>query len=116
MMHNFELELDTRTPKIKKVKKELEMIRRILYDEMTRMEEYQSAPSAALFVRISQTIERADKALENNGVKNKAFLLFLKLILHKLKKQQLMAFKPEERQQEFEKMKDLVEIKYDVIP
>lgn len=115
MMQNFELELDMQNPKAKKVKKELEMVRKILHEELNRMEEYQTTPSAAFFVQISKTIERADKGLENNGVKNNAFLLFLKLILHKLKKQQLIVFKPEDRQQEFHKMKDLTEDEDDLI-
>lgn len=115
MAQQFELELDMKNPKTRKVKKELELVRRILHEELRRIGESQEIPSASFFVRMSKTIQRANRGLENNGVRNKAFLLFLKLVLHKLKKLQLVAFKPEHRKEEFEKMKDWIEVHHDII-
>jgi hypothetical protein len=48
-------------------------------------------------------------------VKKSEFLLFLKLLFYKFKKQKLMAVKPLEKQGEFKKMKEVVENGYGII-
>ncbi len=115
MLSKFEMEFDGTNPKSKKVKKELDMVRNILADELRRMDEYGMQPPASLYVRISKTIDRTDKALENNGVKRMDLLLLLKLILHKLKKQRLTIYKTEIKANEFGKMKEIIEAGYDIV-
>ena len=112
----FKLELDMHNPKTKKVKKELEFVRHLIADHLKKIDNDEMYPTAAFYVQISKTVQRAELALQNNGVKNKDFLLFLKLILHKLKKEKLVVYKHKERQEELDYMKGLLEgDEYDLI-
>jgi|SRR3989344_566252 len=109
MMLHFKLELNPLDPKSKKTKKELEMVRHLVSEHLKKLENGDEFPTAAFYVQISKTIQRAEKAIENNGVRNKDFILFLKFILHKLKKEKLIVFKFKERQEEWNKLKGLLE-------
>jgi hypothetical protein len=98
----------------KKLRAQLGMVRLLIYEEIKDWNGNNSI-DLSFFIASYKTIQKLEKELEKRGVKKSEFLLFLKLLFYKFKKQKLMAVKPLEKQGEFKKMKEVVENGYGII-
>jgi len=92
----------------RKVRKQMEALKHALYTQMMSFNGNQSIETS-FFVASVKAFAGIEKRLETNGVKNSQFVMFLKLILGKIKKQKLLVKKPREVRNEFSKMKEVVE-------
>lgn len=115
MAHAFHIELENDSNGTKKLKKELCFVRHILHEHLCNPDSIESFVSTALFVKMVGIIDRFEKACDKHNVKKREFLLFLKAVLKKIKKERLRAEKPLERKVEFKKMKDMIENGHQII-
>ena len=108
MMHVFHIELEDDHNGTKKLKKELCLVKHILHEHLCDPDRIQYV-NTSLFITMVKTINKFEKAFDKHNVKKRGFLLFLKAVLNKIKKEKLRVEKPLERKVEFKKMKDLIE-------
>jgi hypothetical protein len=101
-------------PGAKKLRAQLGMVRIIMYEEIKDWNG-DNTIDLSFFMASYKTIQKLEKDLEKRGVAKSEFLLFLKLLFYKFKKQKLVAVKPLEKQGEFKKMKEVVENGYGLI-
>ncbi len=104
----FVIEFDTDTKVTRKLKKELSVIKHIICGHLNNGGAERFI-TPALFVRLVQAILKFEKDFEKHNIRRKEFLVFLRALLHKLKKEKLHASKPLEREMTFKKMKDIME-------
>lgn len=98
----------------KKLRAQLGMIRMIMYDEIKEWNGNNTI-DLSFFIASFKTIQKLEKEFEKRGVKRSEFLLLLKLLFYKFKKQKLQVVKPLEKIGEFKKMKGVVEHGYGLI-
>ncbi len=109
MAHVFHIELEGDHNGTKKLKKELCFVKHILHEHLCDQDKIQDFVNTSLFITMVKTIDKFEKAFDKHDIKRREFLLFLKAILDKLKKEKLMVEKPMERKVEFKRMKGLME-------
>ena len=102
------VDFDNGDAKGRKVRKQMEALKHALYTQMMSFNGNQSIETS-FFVASVKAFSGIEKRLETNGKKNSQFVMFLKLILGKIKKQKLLVKKPLEVRNEFSKMKEVVE-------
>lgn len=98
----------------KKLRAQLGMVRMIMYDEIKEWNGNNTI-ELSFFIASFKTIQKLEKEFEKRGVKRSEFLLLLKLLFYKFKKQKLHVVKPLEKIGEFKKMKGVVEHGYGLI-
>ncbi|VVC04066.1 Uncharacterised protein [Candidatus Bilamarchaeum dharawalense] len=98
----------------KKLRAELGIVRMIMYEEI-REWNGNNTIDLAFFVASFKTIRKLEKQFEKRGIKKNEFMLFLRLLFYKFKKQKIVAVKPLEKMGEFKKMKGVVEHGYGLI-
>jgi len=108
MLISLPVDFDNGDAKGRKVRKQMEALKHALYTQMMSFNGNQSVETS-FFVASVKAFSGIEKKLEANGVKNSQFVMFLKLILGKIKKQKLLIKKPLEVRNEFSKMKEVVE-------
>jgi hypothetical protein len=104
----FDIQLDTNGSDGRKLKKELGFIKNVLYAHIKNREP-ESTINISFFVGAVKTIKRLERKFERNNEKRTEFLVFLKLLLEKIKKQRVYVKKTMEIRTEFKKMKGVVE-------
>jgi len=82
---------------------------RVIMCENIRTWNGNNSIDASFLIASYKTIRKMEKEFENKGVKNRQFLIFLRLLLLKFEKQKLMAKKPYLMIEEFGRMKEAVE-------
>jgi hypothetical protein len=102
------VDIKKENPKLRRIAKELEVIKHILYNQIMQMNG-NNTMETSLYVGFVKSISRIEKKLDENGVQNSQFIMFLKLILEKFKKQKLSVKKPMEIREKFGKLKEVVE-------
>lgn len=108
MLNSMQIDLGKEDGKLKKLRKEMEVVKHVLYEQLRSLNGNNTI-DMAFFVGTVKTVSKIEKGLEAHDISNNEFLLFLKLLLGKLKKQRLDVKKPLEMQKEFGKMKGAVE-------
>jgi len=96
------------TPKLRRIAKELELTKHILYNQIRQLNGNNSIETS-LYVCSVKSIHRIEKRLSDYGGGSSQFLMFLGLILEKFKKQKLRIKKPREIREKFGRMKEVVE-------
>ncbi|MBS3068702.1 hypothetical protein J4450_08405 [Candidatus Micrarchaeota archaeon] len=109
MAHVFHIELENEHNGTKKLKKELCFVRHILHEHLCNQDQIQNFINTNLFITMVNTVNKFEKAFDKHNIKRREFLLFLRAVLDKLKKEKLKAEKPLERKVEFKRMKNLLE-------
>ena len=95
-------------PKLKKIQKEMQILKHALYAQLLTLNGNNEIDTS-LFVGVIKTFSRFEKTLDKNNINNNEFMIFLGLLLGKIRKQKLIVKKPLEMQKEFGKMKGVVE-------
>jgi hypothetical protein len=95
-------------PNLKKVEKEMQLLKHVLYEQLLTFNGNNEIDTS-FFVGAIKTHDRIEKELDKHGIKNNEFMIFLGLLLGKVRKQKLLVKKPLEMQKEFGKMKGVVE-------
>ncbi len=108
MAASFQIELDSDNKQARKLKKELSVVKHIVSEHLSK-EGAERFITPALLVRLIEAIEHFESAFEKHNIKRKDFLIFLKALLFKIKKEKLYVGKPLERQIAFKKMKYMLE-------
>jgi len=109
MAHTIHIELESECNGTKKLKKEVCLVKHILHEHLCNADNVSDFLNASLFITMVKTIDKFEKAFDKHDIKRREFLLFLKAVLNKLKKEKLRVEKPMERKFEFKKMKGVVE-------
>jgi len=108
MLIGMPVEFGNGDAKGRKVKKQMEALKHALYTQMMSFNGNRSVETS-FFVASVKAFSGIEKKLETNGVKNSQFVMFLKLIMGKIRKQKLLIKKPLEVRNEFSKMKEVIE-------
>lgn len=90
----------------RRLKKEIEMLKRVIHEQLKGYDNGVSVPSS-FFIGMVKTIRNVESSFERAAVADKAFIYFLKALLHKAKKERIIATKPFERKFEFERLKSM---------
>lgn len=93
---------------VKRLRKKVGLVRHILHGFMTSMDGSEHIDLSFLVGNI-KTIENLEKDFDTHGIREREFLIFLKLLLFKFERQKLVAKKPMERRIELVKLKGAVE-------
>ena len=91
-----------------RLRKEMEVIKHVMHEQLISFNGNNTIDTAVL-VGAHKSIDRIEKNLDKRGIKNNEFMIFLRMLLEKMKKQRLVVKKPLEMQKEFGKMKGVVE-------
>jgi hypothetical protein len=91
-----------------RLRKEMELIKHVMHEQLVSFNGNNTIDTA-VFVGAIKSIDRIEKCLDKRGIKNNEFMIFLRMVLEKMKKQRLVVKKPLEMQKEFGKMKGVVE-------
>jgi hypothetical protein len=103
----FDIKLDNNGNEGRRLKKELGIIKHILYEHIKWNRD--GNLHAFFFVGAVKTIRTMEKKFDRSNETRREFLVFLKLLLEKMKTQRLYVKKPMEMRHEFKKMKGVVE-------
>jgi hypothetical protein len=108
MLVSFPVEIEGDGRELRRIRKELGILKHALYGEFMTFNGNQTI-DASFFVGAFKAVSRIDRDLEAQGIKNQKFVMFLKLLFHRLRKQKLVVKKPMKIQNEFGRMKRVVE-------
>lgn len=98
----------------KRLRAQLGIIRMLMYEEIRGWNGHNTI-DLSFFVASFKTIRKLETDFIKGGITKSEFLLFLKLLFYKFKKQKIIATKPLEKIGEFKKMKGVVENGYGLI-
>lgn len=90
------------------LKKKVGLVRQILLAKLRRMNGSNEINLSFLVGNI-KTVDQLEKEFDSHGVKEKEFVIFLRLLLYKFEKLKLVADKPMERRIELGRLKGAVE-------
>ncbi len=113
MASTFKIDIKENGRENKKLKKELEMLKHILHSQLKQRDE-DGGFNSAFLVGMFRTTRNVENSFEKAGLADRSFLLFLKALLHKAKKERFTVVKPMERVFEFKKIK-MMRDKYDYL-
>ena len=109
----FDTEFELTCMETKRLGKEIFLIKHIIHGKLsyenTDRKKFINWP---FFVSLVKTIGKLEKSYEKNKIKNRNFIIFLKGLLKKIKKESLYVEKPFEKIKELKKMKDKMENGY----
>ncbi len=105
MAIEFHIEIEENGSESRKLKKEVEMLKHVIYEQLINYENNGKNIPSVFFTGMVKTIRRIEASFERLQMKDKIFVQFLKALLHKAKKERIIAVKPLERSFEFKKMK-----------
>lgn len=108
MLISMRIDLGKKDRKLLRLSKEMQIIKHVLYEQLLTFNGSQTI-DLSFFVGTLKTVLRIEKELEEKGIANNEFLIFMKLLLEKFKKQKISVKKPLEMQTEFGKLKGVVE-------
>ncbi len=94
--------------KVRRLCKELQFMKHALYEQLMTFNG-SGAIDASFLIGTTKAVARIEAGLETQGIKNVGFVLLLKLLLRRMRRQKLLVKKPMETRKEFGRMKRLVE-------
>ena len=106
---SFTVEFDSDNYKTRKIKKEVEMIKRAIYDHFTNSSIESNYLNSMFLVKLMKTISKLEASFSENNARGNEFIIFLKSLANRIKKKKLIIDKPFERVKEFNKLKSLSE-------
>lgn len=92
----------------RRLRAQLGMVRMLMYEEISGWNGNNTI-ELSFFIASFKTIQSLEREFEARGVKKQEFLIFLKLLFYKFKKQKIKVKKPLATLAEFKKMKGVVE-------
>jgi len=108
MLMSFPIEVEGSGRELRRLRKELGMLKHAMYGQFMTYNGNHTI-DASFFVGAYKAVSRIERGLEAQGIKNQRFVMFLKLLFHRLRKQKLVVKKPMAIQNEFGRMKRVVE-------
>ncbi|MGV8085248.1 MAG: hypothetical protein ACP5N9_03280 [Candidatus Bilamarchaeum sp.] len=108
MMEKIEFDLEINGSKGKKLRAHVGLVKLIMCSKMGSFNGDNSI-DMSFFVASHKAVKKLEDQFENNQIRNREFIAFLKLILHKMSKQKLKVKKQREIKDNFERMKGVVE-------
>ena len=110
---SFTVEFDSDNYKTRKIKKEVEMIKRAIYDHFTNSSIESNYLNSMFLVKLMKTISKLEASFSENNARGNEFIIFLKSLANRIKKKKLIIDKPFERVKEFNKLKAISENGHD---
>ncbi len=110
---SFTVEFDSDNYKTRKIKKEVEMIKRAIYDHFTNSSIESNYLNSMFLVKLMKTISKLEISFSENNARGNEFIIFLKSLANRIKKKKLIIDKPFERVKEFNKLKAISENGHD---
>ncbi|MFH0737650.1 MAG: hypothetical protein V1827_03785 [Candidatus Micrarchaeota archaeon] len=92
----------------KRLRAQVDMIRMLMYEEI-RGWNGNNTIELSFYMASFKTIQTVQKEFDARGIKKREFLIFLKLLFYKFRKQKILVKKPLATRAEFKKMKGVVE-------
>ncbi len=108
MLISMEPEAGRSDPRTRKLNVELRMTKTLLYNHLMTTNGHKSI-DASLFVGSVRLLDRIEREYDELGIERKDFIIFLRMLLDKFSRQNLLVKKPAERLEEFKKHKRVVE-------
>lgn len=106
---SFEIEIENKNQEVQRIKKEMQIIKHILYEHLQHPEDSKKFLTTNFFVRLVKTFNRLEKILMKYEQDRSEFLLFLRALIFKMKKERLVVFKTLERRSVFDSRKPMEE-------
>ena len=106
MVKTYSLEFSKEDKEVKRVKKQMKLTKELLYEYLKGNEEEETVKKASFFRGLVRSITLLEKNLDKHSTKKAEFLIFLKALLLKIRKEKLVVFKTMERRNGFEKLKE----------
>jgi hypothetical protein len=100
--------MEPENAKLVRLRKELQVMKHALYGQLMAFNG-SGAIDASFLIGTMKAVARIEAGLEAQGIKNLGFVLLLKLLLRRMRKQRLLVKKPMETRGEFGRMKRVVE-------
>ncbi len=100
--------VEGKDPQSRRLRAKLGMVRILLYERI-RGWNGEKTIDLSLLISSFKTIRGFEKDFADSNVRKQEFLVFLKLLFHKFKKQKIRVKKPLATRAEFKKMKSVVE-------
>ncbi|MFH2106818.1 MAG: hypothetical protein ABII22_06160 [Candidatus Micrarchaeota archaeon] len=111
----FSVEFEKDDHQTRKIKKEVDILKRVIHGHLSTNSVSSQYLNAVFFVNLNKTIKKLEHAFEKNKVKRSDFLIFLKALTNKIRKEKLYVDKPFERVKEFGKLKFISENGHDFV-
>ena len=108
MMEKIDLDLEINGSKGKKLRTHVGLVKLLMCSKM-RTFNGDNSIDMSFFVASHKAVKKLEDHFESNQIQNREFIVFLKLILHKMSKQKLKVKKHREIKDKFERMKGVVE-------
>ena len=105
----FTVDFEADNKETKRLKKEIAIVKHILHEHLKNPDYSDKFVNGSFFITLVRCIDKFELAFDKHKSKQRDFLIFLKAILSRIKKEKLIVHKPIERKTEFKKMKDVVE-------
>lgn len=109
MIKIYSMEFSKETEESKRLQKQLRVTKELLY-EYLKGDDPVVVKKASFFRGLVKSIEHFEKGLETHNVKKSEFMILLRALLEKTKKQKFAVFKPIERRKGFDRMKEYGDI------
>lgn len=106
MARTYSLEFAKEDAEVKRLKKQVRMTKELLYTYL-KGEDKKVIKKATFFRGLVKSIEHFEKSLGKHSAKKAEFVIFLRALLNKIKKEKLVVFKTMERRKGFEKLKEV---------
>jgi hypothetical protein len=111
MLKNIQSGVEGKDAQSRKLRTQLGIIRMLIYEKISSWNGNDSI-DLSFFIASFKTIQKIEKEFDAHGIKKREFLIFLKMLFYKFKKQKLIVKKPLATIVEFKKMKGVVENGY----
>lgn len=105
MALGFQINITNNSKECRRLSKQLGMVKHLIHEHLRKAEDVDKFLNASFFVRLVKTLDSMEKSLKKYNIEKSEFLIFLKAVLHKLKKERLVVSKTLERKNEFRKLK-----------
>ena len=105
----FSVDFEKDTFETRKLQKEIEITKRIIHSHFTSPSSASNHLNTVFFVTLTKTIRRLEKAFITHRALRSDFLIFLKALADRIRKEKLAVDKPFERTREFRKLKPISE-------
>jgi hypothetical protein len=103
----FQIELSGESRHAARLRKEMALIKHLLYENIKTPELAERNLDADFYVRLYKTIDKLERSFKRYELERTEFLVFLHAVLHRIKREKLQVHKPLERKNEFRKLKDV---------
>ena len=106
---SFVIDFETNCNESKKLKKRLCITKHIIHEHLKDKEYAKSFVNVYLFIALVKLLNNFEMLADKHKIKKTDFVMFLKALLYKIRKEKVFVLKPLERKGEFKKMKDLMD-------